>query len=67
MKNCDETEFVKITNKDIYNKLMSLDDKLDKITAKVNNHHVLIYGVFSVLSLVVGVLIAHVMNYGGGA
>ena len=63
--------FIKITNKDIYDKLELLEQKLnllekktDAVNAKVGGHKLLIYGLFSVMSLIIGILITHVMAVG---
>lgn len=54
--------FIKVTNADIYNSLTDLHKKVEKIDGKVNNHKVLIYGAFTILSLIVTIVAAHIMQ-----
>jgi hypothetical protein len=61
MSNGEKT-FIKVTNKDIYDSLQILHVKVEKLDGKVNNHKSLIYGAFAILSLVVTLIAAHIMQ-----
>ena len=54
--------FIKVTNSDIYESLTDLHKKVERIDSKVNNHKILIYGAFAILSLVVTIIAAHIMQ-----
>ena len=61
--------FVKISNNDIYQSIQELHVKMEKFDIKVNNlegksnyNKMLIYGVFSILALLISVLVAHIMG-----
>ena len=56
--------FVKISNQQIYDSLERLHRKMEQIDNKVNTHKILIYGTYSILSLVITVLIAHLFKVG---
>lgn len=56
--------FVKISNQQIYDSLERLHRKMEQIDNKVNTHKILIYGTYSILSLVITVLIAYLFKVG---
>lgn len=61
--------FVKISNNDIYDSIQELHAKMEKFDIKVNSlegkanyNKMLIYGIFSVLALLISVFVAHIMT-----
>ena len=50
--------FIKVTNQDVYNKLISIDHKLDKINGVVGWHSKAIAGIIVVLGILIGALVS---------
>ncbi len=56
----DDKTFLKITNRDIYEKLEAIDKKLDYTNGKVRFHTKLIYGTYGFSMAILSWFILHI-------
>lgn len=58
----DKTTFVKITNKQIYDKIEALSVKLDAICEKQAIHEKILVVGAGILSMLAGLILTHIVN-----
>ena len=55
--------FVEITNREIFDKVCAVENKVDKINGNVKNHSKMIWGLWGVIGTVITMFVAFLLKF----